>query len=314
MAVPVGFEPTVGFHPHNFSRVAPSAARTRYRGLFYWTGAATANRARYSAGMRSLHPALAVGGAVAACVAGVAVWSLIARKRESIRLGKIRLNETLPVHSKWWRDAAHDDGEILYAAIGDSAAQGIGASAPKNSYVGVIADHIREATGRTVRVVNLSISGATVGLAVADQLPAFSRHKPDIVTVSIGANDIAAFDPVVFRSGIEQVLDALPSDAIVADLPYFYFPKNERKVAIANEIIRHAAAERGLQVAPLHESMRRHRLRGILTHFAADLFHPNDHGYRVWASAFLPAVIELATRKFPRPMPSATPSPTASTA
>ena len=26
--------------------------------------------------------------------------------------------------------------------IGDSAAQGIGASAPKNSYVGVIADHV----------------------------------------------------------------------------------------------------------------------------------------------------------------------------
>ena len=31
MAVPVGFEPTVGSHPHNFSRVAPSATRTRYR-------------------------------------------------------------------------------------------------------------------------------------------------------------------------------------------------------------------------------------------------------------------------------------------
>jgi hypothetical protein len=31
MAVTVGFEPTVGFHPHNFSRVAPSATRTRHR-------------------------------------------------------------------------------------------------------------------------------------------------------------------------------------------------------------------------------------------------------------------------------------------
>ena len=30
-AEPVGFEPTVGSHPHNFSRVAPSAARTRFR-------------------------------------------------------------------------------------------------------------------------------------------------------------------------------------------------------------------------------------------------------------------------------------------
>ena len=36
MAVPVGFEPTVRFHAHNFSRVAPSAARTRHRGIGYY--------------------------------------------------------------------------------------------------------------------------------------------------------------------------------------------------------------------------------------------------------------------------------------
>ena len=37
VAVTVGFEPTVGFHPHNFSRVAPSAARTRHRQIGYYT-------------------------------------------------------------------------------------------------------------------------------------------------------------------------------------------------------------------------------------------------------------------------------------
>ena len=35
LAVTVGFEPTVRLHAHNFSRVAPSAARTRYRQLDY---------------------------------------------------------------------------------------------------------------------------------------------------------------------------------------------------------------------------------------------------------------------------------------
>lgn len=250
-------------------------------------------------------PVLVVGGVVAACAAGLTAWSYTAQKRAAVAAGRVRLNETLPVHSKWWRDAAQTEGEILYVAIGDSAAQGIGASAPKNSYVGVIADHIRSATGRTVRVVNLSVSGATVALAVADQLPRFAGYEPDIVTVSIGANDIASFDPETFRAGIEKVLDALPSDAIVADLPYFFFPKNERLVAVANEILRRAAAERGLTVAPLHETMRRQGLRGIFTQFAEDLFHPNDHGYRVWASAFLPAVTELAVRAFPRRPPVA---------
>lgn len=251
---------------------------------------------------------------LAGAVAGGAAyaWSRIQQKRASVAAGKLRLNETLPVHSKWWRDFAKVEGEILYVAIGDSAAQGIGASQPKNSYVGVIADHLRAATGRTVRVVNLSVSGATVALAVADQLPRFEALEPDIVTVSIGANDIAAFDPATFREGIRRVFAALPRDAVVADLPYFYLPWNERKVAEANAILRQEAADAGLTVAPLHESMKREGLRGAFTQFAEDLFHPNDHGYRVWASAFLPAVTTLAKQKFPR-RPATTDAISAST-
>lgn len=44
MAVPVGFEPTVLFQAHNFSRVAPSAARTRHRRTAYVTRGDGANR------------------------------------------------------------------------------------------------------------------------------------------------------------------------------------------------------------------------------------------------------------------------------
>ncbi|MEY9954177.1 SGNH/GDSL hydrolase family protein [Leifsonia sp. EB34] len=241
-----------------------------------------------------------LGSAVVVAATAVAGRVWVAQQRASIAAGKERINQTLPVHSAWWRDHAKTEGEILYVAIGDSAAQGIGASAPRNSYVGVIAEHIRSATGRSVQVVNLSVSGATVALAAADQLPRLADHTPDIVTVSIGANDIADFDAGRFREGIRRVFDALPADAIVADLPYFYLPRNERKVSVANGILREAAAERGLTVVPLHEAMRREGWRGALQHFADDWFHPNDRGYRVWASAFLPAVVELATAKFPR--------------
>ena len=48
--------------------------------------------------------------------------------------------------------------------------------------------------------------------------------------------------------------------------------------------------ERGLAVAPLHARTRRQGLWGMSTQFAGDLFHPNDRGYRVWASAFEPLV------------------------
>ena len=250
--------------------------------------------------MGILKPLLWVGGAVVAVAGAIAVRSWVTAQRASIAAGKERLNQTLPVHSAWWREHAGTEGEILYVAIGDSAAQGIGASVPRNSYVGVIADHIRAATGRSVQVVNLSVSGATVALAVADQLPRLAGHRPHIVTVSIGANDIGDFDAGRFRDGIRRVFDALPTDAIVADLPCFYLPRNERIVAVANGILRREAAERGLTVVPLHETMRREGWRGMLHQFADDWFHPNDRGYRVWASAFLPAVIEQATAKFPR--------------
>lgn len=254
--------------------------------------------------MGILKPAVWVGGAlVVVAAATAAVRTGIAQHRARLATGRERINQTLPVHSAWWREHAKTEGEILYVAIGDSAAQGIGASVPRNSYVGIIADHIRSATGRSVRVVNLSVSGATVALAVADQLPRFAGYEPDLVTVSIGANDIADFEPGRFREGIRRVLEAVPSDAVVADLPYFYFPANERKVAVANTILREEAGQRGVTVVPLHETMRREGIRGAITQFAEDWFHPNDHGYRVWASAFLPAVLEQATAKFPRRPP-----------
>jgi lysophospholipase L1-like esterase len=133
-----------------------------------------------------------------------------------------------------------------------------------------------------------------VGIALDKELPAFRKLRPDLVTVSIGANDIAGFDEERFGRDIRELFDALPPHAIVADLPSFHFLPAEKKVAVANRIITDAAAERGLAVAPLHARTRRQGLWGVGTQFAGDLFHPNDRGYRVWASAFESAVDERA--------------------
>jgi lysophospholipase L1-like esterase len=218
--------------------------------------------------------------------------------RRDLEQQKVTLNETLPVNSAWWREHAKQPGELLYVAIGDSAAQGIGASSPNRSYVGVLADHVRLVTGQTVRVVNLSVSGATVALAVRDQLPRFETLEPDLVTVGIGANDIGEWNPEAFESGIRAVFAVLPPHALVADLPCFHLPHNEVKVAVANEIIRRVADELDLTVVPLHATTKRTGLRSILTHVAKDLFHPNDRGYRSWAEAFLPALSTDVAHRF----------------
>lgn len=227
--------------------------------------------------------------------AGVALWWAWLRRRQ--RVWQRRLADNIPVNSKFWREAKKQPGELLYVAIGDSAAQGIGASRPDHSYVGVIARHIRArlheaGDERMLRVANLGISGATVRLAVDAELPLLVGLEPDLVTVCIGANDIADWDKQRFATGIRAILDALPPHAIVADLPSFYFLPGEKLVRVANRILRTEAATRGLTIVPLHALTKRQGLRGVTTQFAGDLFHPNDRGYRIWAQAFQGAIDE----------------------
>lgn len=206
----------------------------------------------------------------------------------------VRLAEMIPVHSAYWREQGKKEGDLLYVVIGDSAAQGIGASRPSHGYVGVVARDIHRQSGKTVRIVNLSQSGARLREAVAKQEPAVRGMRPDIVTVSIGANDIGSpdgFDPQRFEKELRIIYRALPPHAIVADLPSFYLGEPERRVRVANEIVRRVASELGLQVAPLHSvTLRRTAARTALRDVSADFFHPNDRGYEAWASAFAPLV------------------------
>lgn len=243
---------------------------------------------------------LAAGTLATAAGIGAAAAFNYRKFRRRLSENSALLNETLPIHSQWWRNHAKNKGELLYVAIGDSAAQGIGASEPNRGYVGILADHIRLSTARTVRVINLSVSGATVELAVRDQLPRFVRLDPDVVTVAIGANDIALWDAAVFETGIRKIFAALPDHAIVADLPCFHLPHNERKVAEANRLLRGVAEEFGLTVVPLHAATKRQGLRSVATQFANDFFHPNDRGYRVWAEAFLPELSADVAHRIPQ--------------
>ena len=228
------------------------------------------------------------GLATVALAAGGYSWGNYIHQRRKV--WTVRLSDAIPVNSRWWKDHQKHQGELLYVAIGDSTSQGIGATQPGLSYVGEVARHIREVTGSTVRVMNLGVSGSTVRGAFIDQLPRLRKLKPDVVTVSIGANNMHDFDVERFENDLQRLFEKLPAHAIVADIPTFFFLPAEKNVRVANVIV-HALAKRyGLPVVPLYSYTRRQGLWGIITQFAGDFFHPNDRGYRVWASAFIPAI------------------------
>ncbi|WP_024355582.1 SGNH/GDSL hydrolase family protein [Leucobacter chironomi] len=237
------------------------------------------------------HGAKALALSAAATFAQLVKWH---RLYEWANRPLMRLAEMQPVTAAWWRERRKQPGDFLYLALGDSTAQGIGASSPGRSYVGQLADRIEAHLGEPIAVTNLGVSGAPSNLCARDQLPraakVLARHSPDLVTLDIGANDIAQWDPRAFHRNLSAILDALPDHTIVGEVPSFHLPWNDRRVREANRILRTIAADRGLAVVPIYEATRARGVRGILTEFAEDAFHPNDRGYEIWADAFWPVV------------------------
>jgi acyl-CoA thioesterase I len=210
-------------------------------------------------------------------------------------IGLAYLYYGLKSYPNYWHGRANQPGEFVYVALGDSAAQAVGASRPENGYVGLLADSIEQATGRRVRLINLSRSGAKVGDALNEQIPKLNQYTPDLVTAEIGANDMRAYNPEVFQRQYEQFLQSLPPGvSIVSNMPYFGGRADaSRNARDANQIISQLTSRYGIPTADLYGALSRQQSPFI---YASDLFHPNDRGYRIWYQAFRRLVVLQAIK------------------
>lgn len=180
---------------------------------------------------------------------------------------------------------------IRYYALGDSAAQGIGASSPKKGYTNLVANYLSDTSARPIEFINLSKSGATVEDALNEQIPILKSlgvGNDAVVTVEIGANDMAEFDPKKFEQSMDKFMSELPKQTIISDIPSFAggrFSEREKSVLEANEIVVRLSDKYGLKRAALYDKVASNH--GLLT-VGADFFHPSNKGYREnWAPAFI---------------------------
>ena len=219
-------------------------------------------------------------------IAVAAVVTLVVGVGWGVKLARVA--HSVQTHASYWAQPHGQPGGLLYVALGDSAAQGIGASRPDRGYVGLLAQRLRERTGRPVEVVNLSRSGAHLLDVVDTQLVALGAlgRVPDVLTVGVGGNDIQDYDRERFAAAADRLTAALPDGAYVADVPYFMHGRWERDAAQAAGLLRASASRAGLRPVALHAALRAQGWRAMFTDFAADWFHPNDRGHRVWADAF----------------------------
>lgn len=196
--------------------------------------------------------------------------------------------QTSRYENYWIKISKQAEGEDkIYIALGDSAAQGIGASKPQYGYVGLISKKLN--TKSNYHVINLSSSGAKLDDVLNTQLPLLSKMTIDadtVITVEIGANDMADFDEAIFRKQYSELLQKLPKQAIISDIPYFgagLFRTREPNAVKATNIIHELAKSSGHRVARLHDYTSQNK---NLTYFAADYFHPNNKAYVSWFKAF----------------------------
>ena len=193
--------------------------------------------------------------------------------------------------------------EVVYVALGDSTVEGVGASTAAHNYVGRLAARLRSIYPRT-RTVNLGAAGATSYDVLEAQLAQGVAHRPQLVTLSIGPNDITTRVPAqTYAENLEAILARLARDTeavvvvnLLPDLavtPRFRnrdrAPLVGRLSADFNKIVARTAKRHGALVVDLYGASRR-ELPSHPEFLASDGYHPSDLGYARWAELMWQAV------------------------
>jgi len=198
----------------------------------------------------------------------------------------VRLHRSISRYAEYGSALRGEPGRLLYVALGDSAAQGIGASTTTRGYVAPLADRLRASTGGPVQVINLSRSAATFKDVRTEQLPRLAALQPAVVTVAVGGNDMLHPATGTFHDHVASLLRQLPPGTLVADVPYFMHGHWERVADQAARDLARQTRAAGLVAVPLHAGLQRLGWKAMATYFAADWFHPNDRSHRACADAF----------------------------
>lgn len=196
----------------------------------------------------------------------------------------------IPAYKEYWQDRLKETPEnesIRLVALGDSAAQGIGADSPEEGFVGRIEQYIQQKTGKPVYVANISVTGAKVADVLENQLPRLKDLNPDIIVLSVSGNDAnKQIDINGFKEDINKLYSGLPADkTIVSDVPGVDHREQYQPILLE------AARKNNLRVAPVYEKFHPHD--DEFSSYAGDFFHPSSKGYSYWFEAYRPHVDEL---------------------
>jgi lysophospholipase L1-like esterase len=186
-----------------------------------------------------------------------------------------------------------------YVAVGDSLTAGTGDAGRDGLRIGWaqrLADILSVRTAVRYQLTNLAVDAANVSQVLTGQLPAAAAARPDLLSLTVGMNDIRArgFDEANFKAGLTQLLEGLAAteatiltstlpdiSAIMSLSPKMVEVARER-MQVASDIIREQAESYGticLDVWSMPELADPDL-------YGPDRVHPNSRGHQFIAAAF----------------------------
>lgn len=189
---------------------------------------------------------------------------------------------------------------VRYVALGDSYTIGTSVDV-QESWPAQLAERV---DGLEL-VANLAVNGYTSRDLIERELPELGDHRPDLVTVLIGVNDVVqGVSDAEYAANVavilDEVLTQLSADrtVCVATPDYTLTPQGSRfgdpaaqseRVAGVNAILRDACERRGMAFVPEIFEISQ-RVADDPSLVATDGLHPSGAQYRLWTDAIEPVV------------------------
>ncbi len=191
--------------------------------------------------------------------------------------------------------------KLTYLVMGDSTSAGQGAEYEKGIAV-LTAQHL--AKTYRVTMINTSISGAVTKELLTDQISILKEIKPDVVLLSIGANDVTHTTNVKsLEKDLSEVIDRLiahncdvkiilTGSPDMGAIEKFLFPLSwivGLRTNIVNSVFNNIVFKYTATLAPIAEKTGP-LFRADRSLFAADGYHPNERGYAIWIPVLTDAI------------------------
>ncbi len=188
---------------------------------------------------------------------------------------------------------------FVYVALGDSTAEGMGASVPERAYTSIIFSSLKSRY-RNAKYHNFARSGSILKDVIKTQLPKALESKASLITISIGANDIIRRTKVEeFEKGLFYLLKTLqqkteatvvistvPDLSFTPSIPTLLKKYSQYKAGKLNKVIMSAGRATNTITIDLFEDSGA-ILQAFPEAIASDGFHPSDFGYAIWANTIL---------------------------